>query len=213
MERPRGFTESMARLWEQFSRMPGIGRRSAERLTYYVLESPKEDALRLAQAVMDVKEKLGSCSVCFSVAESDPCEICADSRRDQSLICVVESARDLLAIEAVGSYRGVYHVLGGRLNPLDGVGPENLNVAALKRRLQKGGVKEVILATNPDIEGDATALYVAEELSDLGVKVTRLARGLPAGGSIQHASPSILADAIAGRSADWRTGEPQGDAS
>ena len=191
----------MLRLWEEFARMPGIGRRSAERLCYHVLELPKEEALRLAQAIRDVKEKVGMCSTCYNIAETDPCGICTDERRDRSALCVVEDARDVLAVESTGSYRGLYHVLQGRLAPLDGIGPERLTIAALENRVRQGGVKEVILATNPNVEGDATALYIAERLVPLHVKMTRLARGLPVGGSIEHAGPGILGDAITGRRA------------
>ena len=206
MDAPRGFTESMLRLWEEFSRMPGIGRRSAERLAYYVLKSSKEEALRLAQAIRDVKEKVGVCSVCFNIAETNPCQVCTDARRDRSTICVVEDSRDVLAIENTGAYHGLYHVLQGRIAPLDGLGPENLTIAALEKRLREDAVKEVILATNPNVEGDATALYVADRLAPLGIMVTRLARGLPSGGAIEHAGPNILSDAMAGRRAMSRGG-------
>jgi len=199
MEPPRGFTESMVRLWEEFRRMPGIGGRSAERLTYYVLNAEPEDAERLARAIRDVKEQVGMCSVCYNIAESDPCAVCRNPARDRGTICVVEEVRDLLAMEATGDYRGVYHVLHGRLAPLEGMHPENLTLAALEARVRAGGVREVILATNPTVEGDATALCVAERLADRGVGVTRLARGLPTGGTIEHASPGILSDALAGR--------------
>ena len=201
MDAPRGFTEAMLRLWEEFAHMPGIGRRTAERLTYYVLKSSKEQALRLAQAVRDVKEKVGVCSVCYNIAETDPCQVCSDARRDRTMICVVEDARDVPAIESAGAYRGLYHVLQGRLAPLDGVGPEHLTLAALEKRVKGEGIKEVILVTNPNIEGDTTALYIADKLAPSGVKVTRLARGLPAGGAIEHAGPNILGDAITVRRA------------
>jgi recombination protein RecR len=199
MEPPRGYTESMLRLWEAFAQMPGIGRRTAERLTYYVLECSNEEAQHLAQAVRDVKEKVRACSVCFNIAEQDPCKVCSDARRDRSTLCVVEEPKDVLAIESTGRYRGLYHVLLGRIAPLDGVGPDRLTVGPLEKRVREGGVKEVILATNPNVEGDATALYIAERIGSSQVKVTRLARGLPAGGSLQHAGPTTLGDAIDGR--------------
>lgn len=199
MDTPRGFTPSMVRLWEKFRNMPGIGSRSAERLTYYVMDISRQEAMELAEAVRELKENVGACSVCYNIAESDPCEICSDTRRDRSLLCVVEDPRDLLALENTGSFRGVYHVLHGHISPLDGVEPENLTIDALEKRVEEGTVKEIILATNPTMEGDATALYIARRLRDSGARVTRLARGLPTGGSIEHSTPGILGDAISGR--------------
>lgn len=195
----RGYPDSMRRLVESFSRMPGVGRRTAERLTYYILRAGEEEALDLADAIRDVKANVRHCSVCHNITESDPCAICADPRRDRGVVCVVEEPKDLLAIEASGEYRGVYHVLLGRLSPLDGVDAEDLTTASLVERVRAGGVAEVILATSPNIEGDGTALYLSQELGSLSVKVTRIARGLPAGSAIEHASPNILADAILGR--------------
>lgn len=199
MDTPRGFTPSMVRLWEKFLDMPGVGSRSAERLTYYVMELSREEAMGLAEAVRDIKDKVGACSVCYNISESDPCEICSDNRRDSSLLCVVEDPRDLLALENTAGFRGLYHVLHGHISPLDGVEPENLTIDSLEKRVGEGKVKEIILATNPTVEGDATALYIARRLRDTGVKVTRLARGLPTGGSIEHSTPGILGDAISGR--------------
>ena len=194
-----GYPESMRRLVEAFNKMPGIGRRTAERLTYYVLRAPEAEAAAVAGAVRDVKANVGYCSVCHNITESDPCEICADPRRERSLVCVVEEPKDLIAIEAGGEYRGVYHVLMGRLSPLDGIEASDLTVGSLIRRVDAGGVEEVILATSPNLEGDGTALYIHRELANRRVKVTRLARGLPAGSSIEHSAPSILADALLGR--------------
>lgn len=202
MEPPRGFTESMIRLWEEFCRMPGIGRRSAERLVYHVLNGSPEDAQRLARAAADVKTKVGLCRVCYNIAETDLCRICRDETRDRGVLCIVEEPRDLLALESTGGYRGLYHVLHGRLSPLDGVEPDNLTIGPLEERVRSAEdpeVREVILATNPNVEGDATSLYIAERLGQLGVRVTRLARGLPAGGTIEHATAGILNDAIEGR--------------
>jgi recombination protein RecR len=193
------YTDSMKRLVEAFGRMPGIGQRTAERLTYYVLRSPKGEMEQLAQTIRDVKEKVGHCSQCHNITESDPCRICADTRRDASLVCVVEEAKDVFAFEATGSFRGLYHVLMGRIAPLDGVGPESLEIASLLERVKRGTIKEVIMATNPNLEGDGTALYLSRKLSELGVRVTRLARGLASGSVIEHANPAILSEALSER--------------
>ena len=193
------FTDSMKRLVEAFGRMPGIGQRTAERLTYYVLRSPKAEMEQLAQDIRDVKEKVGHCSQCHNITETDPCRICADPRRDASVVCVVEEPKDVFAIEAAGSFRGLYHVLMGRIAPLDGVGPESLEIASLLERVKRGTIKEVIMATNPNLEGDGTALFLSRKLSELGVRVTRLARGLAPGSAIEHANTAILSEALAGR--------------
>ena len=194
-----GFTDTIKRLAEAFGRMPGIGQKTAERLTYYVLRAPKEEMEALAQTIRDVKNTVRHCSRCHNITEADPCGICADSRRDPSLVCVVEDPKDLFALEATGNYRGVYHVLLGRIAPLEGVGPEALTIASLVERVKAGGIKEVILATNPTLEGDGTALCVSRELAPLGVKVTRLARGLATGSVIEHANPAILTEALSNR--------------
>ncbi len=193
------FTDSMKRLVEAFGRMPGIGQRTAERLTYYVLRAPKAEMERLAQDIRDVKEKVGHCSQCHNITETDPCRLCADPRRDASVVCVVEEPKDVFAIEAAGSFHGLYHVLMGRIAPLDGVGPESLEIASLLERVKRGAVKEVIMATNPNLEGDGTALFLSRKLSELGVRVTRLARGLAPGSAIEHANTAILSEALAGR--------------
>jgi len=193
------FTDSMKRLVEAFGRMPGIGQRTAERLTYYVLRAPKGEMESLAQDIRDVKEKVGHCSQCHNITETDPCRICADPRRDASVVCVVEEPKDVFAIEAAGSFRGLYHVLMGRIAPLDGVGPESLEIASLLERVKRGTIKEVIMATNPNLEGDGTALFLSRKLSELGVRVTRLARGLAPGSAIEHANTAILSEALAGR--------------
>ena len=197
----QGYTDSMLRLVEAFGRMPGIGQKTAERLTYYVLRAPREEMLGLAQSIRDVKDTVAHCSQCHNITETDPCKICGDARRDQALVCVVEEPKDLFAIEAAGTYRGVYHVLMGRIAPLEDVGPEALTIDSLVGRVRQGGVKEVILATNPNIEGDGTALYISKLLAPLDVKVTRLARGLATGSFIEHASPAILSEALGGRRA------------
>lgn len=190
---------AVARLINASADLPGIGRRSAERLAYHVLMMPKEAALGFSAAIRAVKENLRPCRTCGNLAEGETCTICCDPKRDQSLICVVEQVRDLLALEQAGSYRGVYHVLQGRLAPLEGKGPERLSLEPLAARVRQGGVREVILGTTPNLEGDATALLVAEALAGMPVELTRLARGLTVGASLEQANREMLADALAGR--------------
>jgi recombination protein RecR len=191
------YTQSIDRLKEEFAKLPGIGARSAERLAFHILKADKEEALALAQAIADVKSNIRPCSVCFNLAEGELCNICADAGRDKSTICIVEQPKDLLALEATGAYRGVYHVLMGQVAPLEGQEPEDLTIEPLVKRIAAGGVSEVILATNPTVTGDATSLHITERLSRFsGLKVTRLARGLPTGGSIEYANTSILSDAL-----------------
>ncbi len=191
-----GYSPTIERLIAELGKLPGVGPRSAERIAFHLLKAAQEDAFSLADAIRDLKTKIHACSVCFNIAEDDVCGVCADARRDTSVICVVEQPKDLLAIESSGVYRGVYHVLMGRVAPLEGVEPEDLTIDALVARVKAGGVGEVLLATNPDVGGDGTALHVAAALADTGVNITRLARGLPAGGQIEYANKSILADAI-----------------
>lgn len=184
----------------EFARLPGIGRKTAQRLTYFLLKQPTEDAARLARAVATLRERVRPCSRCGNLTEADPCAICADPRRDAATVCVVEEASDVLAIERAGEYRGVYHVLGGRLSPLDGVGPEQLNVAGLVRRLENGeAVQEIILATNPSVEGEATAHYLERLVRPHGVSLSRLGRGLPMGSELEYADGETIAQAIAAR--------------
>ena len=190
---------AMARLVNAFADLPGIGRRSAERLAYHVLMMPKEAALAFSAAIRAVKENLRPCRTCGNLAEGDTCDICRDPRRDQSLICVVEQVRDLLALEQAAAYRGVYHVLQGRVARLEGKGPERLTLESLAARVRQGGVREVILGTTPNVEGDATALLVAEALAGLPVELTRLARGLTVGATLEQANREMLADALTGR--------------
>ena len=196
----QGYTESMMRLTEAFAHMPGIGRKTAERMTYYVLRAPRDKMERLAGAIMDVKNTVRHCSACHNITEQDPCPICADTRRDHSIICVVEEPKDLFALEATGEFRGVYHVLMGHIAPLDNVGPDELTISSLLARVRESGATEVIMATNPNLEGDGTALHIRQQLQPLGAKVTRLARGLAAGSAIEHANSVMLADALNGRS-------------
>ena len=193
--------ETIERLIAEMGKLPGIGARSAERLAFHILKSTETEAGALADAIRDVKRLVKPCKACFNLAEGELCPICADPRRDKSAICVVEQPKDLLALESTGAYRGVYHVLMGHIAPLEDVGAEDLTIDALVARVKAGGVSEVILATNPRVAGDGTSLHVASLLAPLGVKVTRLARGLPAGGQIEYANKSILTDALTDRRA------------
>lgn len=190
---------ALDRLAEQFRRLPGIGVKTARKMAYYMVQQPQERVDEFIQAVCDAKAHMTLCSVCFNLSDQDPCEICQDSRRDHSIICVVETPQDVQAIERSGDYRGVYHVLHGALSPLDGIGVEDLRIKELLQRLQKEDVREVIIATDPDVEGEATALYLANLLKTAGIKVTRIARGLPMGGDIEYADEATLAGAVANR--------------
>jgi len=190
---------AVGRLVANFAELPGIGRRTAERLAYHVLMMPRKDAIAFADAIRAVKENLHPCRTCGNLAEGEECDICRDPRRDRGLLCVVEQVRDLLALEQAGAFRGVYHVLQGRLAPLEGRGAERLTLDALEARVQAGGIREVILGTTPNVEGDATALLVTGRLADLPVEITRLARGLTVGASLEQANREMLADAITGR--------------
>jgi recombination protein RecR len=191
--------DSLERLVAEFKRLPGVGARTAERLAYHVLRAPTDEAMALAYAIRDVKKNMRNCKECFNLTEGELCSICADVRRDHSIICVVEQPKDVWAFEKTGAYRGVYHVLLGRLAPLEDMGPESLTVGELVKRIAKGGVKEVIIATNPNLEGDGTAAYIGEKLAGTDVAVTRIARGIPAGSTIEYANTNILQDALAGR--------------
>jgi recombination protein RecR len=196
---PQGTIQPVARLVEAFARLPGIGPKTAQRLTYFLLRAPAEVAHELSEAVVAMKESVIFCSSCHNIADVDPCVICADSTRDQHSICVVEEPLDVLALERTRGYRGMYHVLHGALSPMDGIGPDDLRIPQLLRRLQGGEIGEVILATNPNVEGDTTAQYLAQLLRPLGVKVSRLARGLPVGGDLEYADEVTLAQAIENR--------------
>lgn len=179
--------------------MPTVGPKTAQRLAFYILRMSPEDAERLSQAILDAKAKIRYCSVCFHITDVDPCAICTSSNRNRSMICVVEDPHDVLAMERTREYRGLYHVLHGAISPLDGVGPDDLKISALLTRLRGGEVKEVIIATNPRVEGEATAIYLAKILKPLGVKVTRIAHGLPVGGDLEYADEVTLAKALEGR--------------
>ena len=194
----RAYPRPLARLMEELEKMPGVGPKSAQRLALYLLQASPEDGRALADAILEVKEKIHPCPVCFNFTDDDRCAICADPQRESGALCVVSEARDLLAMERAGGFRGRYHVLQGLLSPMDGIGPESLRVRELLERVQSG-VTEVILATNPTVEGDATALYLAGLLKPLGLKVTRIALGLPVGGDLDYADDVTIARAMAGR--------------
>ncbi|MBI3863547.1 MAG: recombination protein RecR [Planctomycetia bacterium] len=190
---------AMSRLIDEFEMLPGIGRKSAERLAHYILMCPPEKALGLAGAIQVVKTTVRPCSICYNLTEGEICHICSDSRRDQQVVCVVEQPRDLISLESSGAYQGVYHVLQGRISPLEGMGPEQLTIDALQRRIRKNGVREVVMATNPTVEGDGTALFISNILAGEPVKITRLARGIPSGSVLEFANREMLADALRGR--------------
>ena len=193
------YPEPVARLIDALQRLPGIGPKTAQRLTFFLLKRPPEEVRELADSLRAVKDKIVHCSSCFNVTDEDPCRICADPARDRTLVCVVEEPNDLLAMERTGEFRGRYHVLLGALSPLDGIGPDDLKVRELLLRLERDGATEVILATNPNVEGEATALYLAKLLRPLGVRVTRIARGLPVGGDLEYADQVTLSKALEGR--------------
>jgi recombination protein RecR len=189
----------VAKLIDAFHKLPGIGPKSAQRLTYHMLRIPPEEALALAQAIIELKEKTVLCSVCQNVTESDPCNVCRDDGRDRSLICVVEEPLDILAVERTRGFHGLYHVLHGVISPMDGVGPEDLKVNELLARLRGGTVTEVIMATNPNLEGEATSMYISRLLTPMGIRVTRLARGLPMGSDLEYADEVTLSRALENR--------------
>jgi recombination protein RecR len=193
------YPEPVARLIDALQRLPGIGPKTAQRLTFFLLKRPVEEVRELSEALVAVKDRIVSCQVCFNVTDQDPCRICADPARDAGLLCVVEEPNDLLAMERTGEYRGQYHVLLGALSPLDGIGPEDLKIREFLARLERGGISEVILATNPNVEGEATALFLARLVRPLGVRVTRIARGLPVGGDLEYADQVTLSKALEGR--------------
>jgi recombination protein RecR len=193
------FSPSLERLVEQIAHLPGLGRKSAARIALHILRQPEEEAQALAQAITDVKTRIHLCRVCSNFTEDDVCSICADTRRDNSLICVVETPGDVMRLEKTGAFRGLYHVLGGTLSPLDGVGPEDLRVSELFERLKSNQVREIILATNSTTDGDATAMYLSHGLKDRGISVTRLARGVPVGSEIEQVDDVTLASALQSR--------------
>lgn len=189
----------LAKLIDELSKLPGVGPKTAQRLAYHILRAPNADADALAAAVRSVKTDLRYCSTCFNIAETDPCAVCAADDRDHAVVCVVEEPLDVLAIERTGQFRGLYHVLHGAISPVNGVRPDDLKITELARRVKGGGIDELILATNPNLEGEATAMYIAQLLSDNGVRVTRLARGLPMGGDLEYADEITVSRALEGR--------------
>jgi len=193
------YTKAMEKLIEELSNLPGIGHRTAERLAFYILSSPKEKSKALAHAISNLKESIGYCKICFNLSEGDTCEICKNSQRDKSMVCVVEEPKDISAIEKSKGYNGVYHVLLGTLSPLDGVGPDDIKIKELIARVKKDKTKEVVIATGSDAEGEATALYLSKVLKPLGARLTRIACGIPAGSNIEYADQTTVAKALEGR--------------
>jgi recombination protein RecR len=191
--------ESIEQLAEQFAQLPGIGRKTAHRLALYILKMSRDEVVTLAKALINVKDKVRYCSVCSNITEADPCSICVNTKRDRTSICVVEEPNDVLAIEKTNEYRGLYHVLGGALSPLDGIGPDDLKIKELLQRLPASDIEEIILALNPNVEGEATTLYLSKLFKPLGIKITRIARGLPVGSDLEFADEATLTRAIEGR--------------
>jgi recombination protein RecR len=194
-------SESVSHLIDQLSRLPGIGRKSAERLAYHLLRVHESEAMELATAIQGMRENVHYCEVCFNLAEQDKCQVCLDSRRDSSLLCVVEQPRDVISLEQAAVYNGLYHVLLGRIAPLEGIGPEDLMIEPLVDRVREGTFTEIILATNPTVEGDGTALYISNLLGEMPVQITKLARGITTGSILEYTNKEILADALSGRRA------------
>lgn len=191
--------ESLQNLIEQFKRLPGVGAKSAQRLAFHVLRTPREEAERLCDAIRDVKDRVTYCSICNNITDADPCGFCADEARDHKVICVVEEPQNVQVVERPGGFRGVYHVLLGALSPLQGIGPDDLKIKGLLTRIDRGGVEEIILATNPTVEGEATAIYLARLLKPLGVRVTRIATGIPVGSDLEYADELTMGKAMEGR--------------
>ena len=192
-------TDSVSKLIDELARLPGIGRKSAERLAYHLLRVPKGDALALADSIRNVRDNVRYCKTCFNLCEGEECPICTDPKRDTSQLCIVEQPRDLMALEQSGVFRGKYHVLLGRIAPLDGIGPDQLTIEPLLDRVRGGSIQEIIMATNPTVEGDGTALYISNRLSEYPVSITRLARGITTGSILEYTNKEILADALTGR--------------
>jgi recombination protein RecR len=193
------YPEPVARLIEALQKLPGVGPKTAQRLTFFLMKRPVDEVTELSDSLIQLKVRIVNCSVCFNVTEDDPCRICRDPARDARALCIVEEPNDLLALERTGEFRGRYHVLLGALSPLDGIGPDDLKVRELLARLEAGAVEEVILATNPSVEGEATAIYLARLLKPLGIRTTRIARGLPVGGDLEYADEVTLSKALEGR--------------
>ncbi len=196
----KGYAKPLSRLIAELSKLPGIGGKTAQRLAFHILSMPEEEARGIAEAIVDAKENMHFCSVCGNLTDQDPCDICSDNSRDRSVVCVVENPRDVSAMERVKEYHGLYHVLNGAISPMDGIGPDDINLRSLIVRLQENDdIKEVILATNPNIEGEATAMYIARLIKPAGIKVSRIAHGLPVGGDLEYADEETLYRAMEGR--------------
>ncbi|RJB18474.1 recombination protein RecR [Listeria monocytogenes] len=193
------YPEPITKLIDSFMKLPGIGAKSAARLAFYVLDMKEDDVLDFAKALVDAKRNLSFCSVCGHITDKDPCYICADTSRDRSVICVVQESKDVIAMEKMRDFHGLYHVLHGTISPMDGIGPEDINIPDLLKRLQDDTIEEVILATNPNVEGEATAMYISRLLKPSGIKVTRIAHGLPVGGDLEYADEVTLSKAMEGR--------------
>ncbi|WP_458411443.1 recombination mediator RecR [Schinkia sp. CFF1] len=193
------YPEPIAKLIDSFMKLPGIGPKTAVRLAFFVLKMKEEDVLEFGKALVNAKRNLTHCSVCFNITDHDPCSICDDQYRDRSVICVVQDPKDVIAMEKMKEYRGLYHVLHGAISPMDGIGPEDIKVAELLKRLQNEEVQEIILATNPNIEGEATAMYISRLIKPSGIRITRIAHGLPVGGDLEYADEVTLSKALEGR--------------
>lgn len=193
------YAAPISKLIEEFSKLPGVGNKTAQRLAFYILNMPKENAYNLSQAIIEAKEKIKNCSVCYNITDTDPCAICEDTKRDNEVLCVVQEPRDIFAIEKTREYKGKYHVLHGAISPMEGIGPNEIYIKELLIRLQSIDVAEIILATNPTIEGEATAMYIAKLIKPLGIKVTRLASGIPIGGDLEYTDEITLGKALEGR--------------
>ncbi|MBC8291238.1 MAG: recombination protein RecR [Planctomycetes bacterium] len=201
IEETHPFGPAVARLVEQFSRLPGIGKKSAERLAHHILGCPRLEAMALSEAIQNVKDSIRHCQKCFNLTESERCRICSSEQRNKQVLCIVEQARDVIALESSGAYEGVYHILQGRISPLDGIGPADLTIDALVRRVREDEVQEIVMATNPTLEGDGTALFISNLLAEHPVRITRLARGIASGSVLEFANSEMLADAMRGRQA------------
>ncbi len=193
------FVLPVAKLIEEFSKLPGIGKKTAQRLAFYILNSKEDDAIHLAEAIIEAKKKTRYCSICSNITDVDPCNICTSPKRDKKVICVVEDPRDIVAMERTREYNGLYHVLHGAISPMEGIGPEDIKIKELLTRLQKEDIDEIIMATNPNIEGEATSMYISKIVKPLEVKVTRIAHGVPVGGDLEYADEVTLAKALEGR--------------
>ena len=193
------YAAPVAKLIDEFEKLPGIGHKTAQRLAFHILNLPSDKAMAFARAIVEAKRTIHYCSVCGDLTDSDPCRVCGNERRDRTMICVVESPRDVVAMERIREYKGLYHVLHGVISPMEGIGPDDINMKSLIKRVGEGEAKEVILATNPDVEGEATAMYLARLIKPLGVKATRIAHGLPVGGDLEYADEVTLAKSLEGR--------------